>query len=411
MDPGLGPDGAAGDDPLWTTAARALGVIRDAAVVADAAGRVRWVGARADAPADPDAEVVDLGGAVVLPGLVDPHTHLVYAGDRTADFAARCAGLSYEEVARRGGGIRLTVRATRAASVEDLVALARPRLRDLLAHGVTAVEIKSGYGLTLADEVKMLEVARRLGEEGPVRVIPTLLAAHIVPDEFRHDRAAYVRLITDEILPEVHRRRLARHVDVFCDAGAYTVEETVTILDRARSLGFGLKVHAEQLGHTGGSAAAAGLGAVSADHLEHVSEADVEAMAEAGTVAVLLPGASAFLGTARRAPGRRLVDGGVDVALATDCNPGTCPSRHLPLMITLGCTLQGLRPEEALIGVTRSAARAIGLEDGTGTVTPGAPCDLAVCDVPGFWHIPYQMAANPVREVWIAGERVHVGNC
>ncbi len=386
---------------------RALGLLRDAAVLAGDDGRVAWVGAASDAPRRPGQRVVDLQGAVVLPGLVDAHTHLVYAGDRTQDFAARCAGESYEAVAARGGGIRLTVRATRAASRDELVELARPRLLDLVAHGVTTVEIKSGYGLTVADELKCLEVARRLADEGLARIVPTVLGAHIVPDEFKGDRGAYVRLVTDELLPEAARLRLARHVDVFCETGAFSLDETLRILDRGRELGFGLKVHAEQLTRTGAAAAAARLGAVSADHLERAEDEDIAAMAEHGTVAVLLPGAAVFLGARDRAPARRLLDAGVPVALSTDCNPGTCPSRHLPLMATLGCVYLGLAPHEALLGITRHAARALGLTDGTGTLAPGAPCDLAVCEAPGWRHIPYLMGHNPVRETWVAARQVH----
>ena len=399
------PTDATATDATVAAAERTLGVVPDAAILADAAGRIVWVGPAGAEPAGlpPWEETVDLGGAVVLPGLVDAHTHTVFAGDRARDFALRASGVPYEEVARRGGGIRLTVRATRAASVDELVELARPRLAAFAGHGVTTVEIKSGYGLTTADELKMLEAAARLADEGPCRVVPTVLAAHIVPDELSHDRAAYVRLITGEILPEAASRGLARQVDAFCDVGAFTLDETLTVLACGLELGLAVKVHAEQLTWTGASGAAAQLGAVSADHLEHVTDSDISAMSAHGTVAVLLPGAAICLGGASKPPARRLADAGVAVALSTDCNPGSSPTLHLPLMASLGCTWLGLRPEEALAGVTRHAARALGLDDGTGTLARGAPCDLAVCDVPSWVHVVYGLGHLPVRETWVGG--------
>jgi len=342
-----------------------------------------------------------------MPGLVDAHTHLVFAGDRAQDFAARCAGESYEEIAARGGGIATTVRATRGASAEELAALARPRLDELLAHGVTTVEVKSGYGLNVATELRLLRVIATLAAQGPQRLVPTFLGAHVVPPERAGDRDGYVAELVDELLPRVASERLAQHVDVFCEVGAFTLAETVRILERGRALGLGLKVHAEQLTRTGAAAAAAALGAVSADHLEHVSEDDVAALARAGTTAVLLPGAGLFLGGRDRAPARQLLDAGVPVALATDCNPGTCPSAHLPLMVSLACAWLGMRPDEAMLGVTRSAAQAAGLRDGTGTIAPGAPCDLVALDVPTWTHVPYRMGHNPVEAVWIGGQLAH----
>ncbi|MDP6946496.1 MAG: amidohydrolase family protein, partial [Myxococcota bacterium] len=261
-------------------------------------------------------------------------------------------------------------------------------------------------GLSVGDELRILEAIERLQALGPWRLIPTLLAAHIVPDEFVNDRAGYVRLINEELLPEVARRGLARHVDVFCDTGAFTVDETLSILACGRDHGLGLKVHAEQLTHTGISGEAARLGAVSADHLEHISDDDIESMAAAGTCAVLVPAVALFLGLSERAPARRLMSAGVPVALATDCNPGSCPSTHLPLVASLGCTWLGMQPHEALHGITRIAAAAVGLSDGTGTLLPGAPADFVVCDVPGWRHIPYRLGSNPIRDIFIAGQHV-----
>ncbi|MGB0591261.1 MAG: imidazolonepropionase [Myxococcota bacterium] len=386
------------------SAEEALGVIEDAALVVDATGHVTWVGPGAEKPTTETD--TDLGGALVMPGFVDAHTHVVFAGDRTGDFTARCAGETYQEIAARGGGIRLTVNATRSASLEELVTLALPRLQELLEHGVTTVEVKSGYGLSVADELRMLEAIAQLDTMGPWRLIPTLLAAHIIPDEFKGDREGYVALVNDELLPEVARRGLARHVDVFCDTGAFTLTETLSILERGRALGLGLKVHAEQLTHTGASGAAAALGAVSADHLEHIAPQDISAMAKSGTAAVLMPAVALFLGEEHRAPARALLEAGVPVALATDCNPGSCPTRHLPLVASLGCTWLGMAPHEALHGITRAAAHAVGLDDGTGTLTPGAPADFITSMLPSWQHLPYRFGHNPIQDVFIAGRRV-----
>jgi imidazolonepropionase len=392
--------------PVGDSPDERLGCVHDAVIDCDSEGRVSWAGPAAAAPERGDVSMTDLGGAVVLPGLVDAHTHIVFAGNRTEDFASRCEGVSYEEVARTGGGIRLTVRETRAASHDLLTELALARLEDLVAHGATTVEVKSGYGLTFDDEIKILEVIARLQQLSPARIIPTLLAAHIVPDEFRDDRGAYVDMIVNELLPEVTRRGLAEHIDVFCEEGAFTIDETLKMLEAGRGHGLGLKVHGEQLSHTSISAEAARMGALSVDHCEHVSLADIEVMAKHGTAAVLLPGASLFLGGHARAPARALLDAGVRVALSTDCNPGTCPSRHVTLMGTLGCTMLGMAPHESLRALTADAAQALGLRDGTGTLSPGAPCDLAVCDVAGWRELTYAFGARPIREVWIAGRQV-----
>ena len=383
----------------------ALGLLTDAAFAVDDAGRVVWCGPRAQAP--PAARTVDLGGRVVVPGLVDAHTHLVYAGDRTHDFALRCAGASYAEIAARGGGIRLTVRETRAASVEALVALARPRLHRLLAHGATTVEIKSGYGLDVDAELRQLEAARALREEGPVRILSTCLGAHTVPDEYTSDRPQWIRILSVQLLPMVRERQLAEFFDVFCDAGAYTLNEAQSLLRAAARLGFGLKAHGEQLTHTGVAALAAGLGAVSVDHLEHLDDAGVAALAAAGTVAVLLPGASVFLGDPARPPVRALRAAGVRMALATDANPGSSPTTHPWLIATLGCTWYGLAPHEALRGLTVHGAAALGLRDGTGSLRPGSPADFAVCDVPGWRHLVYGFGDAPVDETWIGGAQAY----
>lgn len=390
--------------PAGATPEGALGLVRDAAIAIDGDGRVAWVGPASAAPHH--ERVVDLGGRVVLPGLVDCHTHLVYAGDRAADFELRCGGLGYTEIARRGGGIRRTVAATRAASVEALAALARPRLARLLAQGCTTVEIKSGYGLSVDGERRQLEAIAALAAEGPQRVVGTCLAAHIVPDEHTDDRGRWLDLVTEEILPEAASRGLARFVDVFCDVGAYTLDEARRVLEAGARLGLGLKAHGEQLSHTGVAQLAAELGAASVDHVEHLDVRGVAAMAAAGTVAVLLPGASIFLGDTARPPVAALREAGVAMALATDSNPGTSPTTHLGLMVTLGCCWYGLMPHEALRAVTVEGARALDLAaGGVGTITVGGPADLAVCAIPGWRQLAYGLGDDPVESTWIAGRR------
>ena len=384
-----------------------LGVVERGALLVDDSGLVAWVGLEAELPSDlPHDTLVDLKGRVVMPGLVECHTHLVFAGDRTQDYADRCAGISYEEVAKRGGGIRLSVRETRLASRETLLELGRARLAQFLEMGVTTVEIKSGYGLSYEDELKCLEVIAELSDEGPVRVVATVLGAHIVPDDYADRRGEYVSMLVDELLPVVARRELASFVDVFCETGAYTVTETRQIFSRARELGFGIKVHAEQLSRTGATLLATEFGAASADHLEFVEDADVAALAASGTVAVLLPGAGLFLGGNKRPPARKLLDAGVSVALSTDFNPGTCPSVHLPMMTTLGCSWLGLAPFEAIRGVTVAAAQALDLKDGRGTLAVGAPADFSVHKIASWAEIPYLFGRNTADEVWVAGNRV-----
>lgn len=370
-------------------------------------GAVAWVGPRSERPALADgARRLDARGGVVLPGLVDSHTHAVHAGSRELEFALRCAGTSYEELARRGGGIRVTTAATRAATEDELVEGASRRLRRMLAFGVTTVEIKSGYGLRTEDELKMLRAVRRLGE-GPQTVVGTFLGAHTVPAEHAADRARYVDCVVDEMLPEVARQGLARFCDVFCERTAFTLAEARRILERAAGLGLGLRIHAEQLHHTGATALAAELGAASADHLEEIDDHDVERLAASGTVATLLPGAMVFLGQTRRPPARRLLDAGVKVALATDCNPGSSPTENLPLMATLGCVQLGMSPAEALAAITVRGAEALGLGATHGRLVPGARADAVIADVPTWVHLCYHYGVSHVRTVVAGGRVVH----
>lgn len=385
-----------------------LGVIDDAALAVDD-GAVAWVGPRSECPYPLDRraiEVVDLEGhGVVVPGLVDCHTHLVFAGERAADFEARCRGESYAAIARRGGGIATTTRATRAASKERLIALARERLDRLLAAGVTTVEIKSGYGLTVTGELKQLEVAAALAVEGPQRIVPTLLL-HIVPPEYAERREEWVRVACDELVPTVAKDGLARAVDVFCDTGAFTAEESHSILSAAVESGLAIKAHVEQLTHTGFGSTAASMGALSLEHLEQADEATITAMAASGTVAVLLPTASLFLGDPERPPVAALREGGVPMAVATDLNPGSSPVYDPWLAATLACTWYGLTPAEALLGMTVIAARALGLQDGTGTLVPGARADFAVARVASWPELLYGLGHAPIAQTWVAGQRV-----
>jgi imidazolonepropionase len=341
-------------------------------------GRVVRVGRRVELAGYQARKVEPLGGAWVTPGLVDCHTHLVFGGNRAGEYEQRLEGATYEEIARAGGGIASTVRATRAATLEQLIAEARPRLQALMRGGVTTVEIKSGYALDIDGELKMLRAARALGQEEPVRVSPTLLALHALPPEFRERRQDYVELAIASILPAVAREKLAGAVDAYCETIGFTPDEVRDYFETARDLGFRIKLHAEQLSDQGGAALAAEFGALSADHLEHLDETGAQAMARAGLIAVLLPGAFYALKDTKRPPVDLLRRHDVAMAVATDCNPGTSPMLSPTLMLSMACTLFGLTPEEALAGMTRNAARALGLEAEIGTIEAGKAADLCV---------------------------------
>ncbi len=379
------------------------GVITDAALAWDGAA-VCWVGSARDLP-DPyvDWERWDAGGRLVIPGLVDAHTHLAFGGWRAEEFADRIRGATYLDIARRGGGIASTVSRTRALAEDALLARCRGFARDMVRLGVATIECKSGYGLSVADELKLLRVYRRLSEEGPLRIVPTLLGAHVVPVEFESDRAGYVRLLLDELLPEVAATGLARFCDVFVEESAFTLEEARTLLLAARKLGLGSKLHADQLSDGGGAALAAEVGAVSADHLEHVSSDGIAAMATSGVVAVTLPIATLYLNQ-DPPPARALIEGGVAVAVATDFNPGTAPSYHLPFAMTLACTRQRMTPAEALKAATLYAARAAGLEDRCGSLEPGKAADFAVLDAPDVETWLYHLRPNACTMTVIDGE-------
>ena len=378
----------AGDTPY--------GAIENAAVLIED-GRIAWVGPASDAPAA--EETADLAGRWVTPGLIDCHTHLVHGGNRAREFELRLQGASYEEIAKAGGGILSTVTATRAASVEELVTRALPRLDHLLAEGVTTIEIKSGYGLDLENEVKMLQAARILGAERAVLVQTSLLAAHAIPSEFQDDPDAYIRIVTDEIIPAVRKAGLADAVDGFCEGIAFGPEQIRRVFDKARAVDLPVRLHAEQLSNLGGAVLAAEFNALSADHLEYLEEDGVIAMAESGTVAVLLPGAFYTLREKQLPPVDLLRRHEVPIAIATDCNPGSSPVTSLLLMLNMAATLFRLTPEEALAGVTRNAARALGLEDEVGTIAPGKRADLAIFDIETPAELAYRCGFNPLFAV------------
>ena len=354
--------------------------LRTRAAVALAGDRIAWIGDARDLPTLPaSVEVIDARGALVTPGLIDCHTHLVFAGDRTGEFAARQRGATYADIARAGGGILVTVRATREASEEELLALAIERASALIAEGVTTLEVKSGYGLDPDSELKLLRVARRLGESLPVSVHATLLAAHAVPPEFAGRADDYIDLVVNGIVPAAAADGLADSVDAFCEGIAFSPEQVRRVFEAARRHGLPVRLHAEQFSNLHGAALAAAHGALSADHLEHLDEDGAAAMAAAGTVAVLLPGAFYFLRETRVPPVELLRRHGVPIALASDFNPGSSPLLSLRLAMNMACVLFGLTPEEALAGVTRQAARALGLAD-RGTLEPGQVADLVVWD-------------------------------
>ncbi|MDV4146268.1 imidazolonepropionase [Shimia sp. FJ5] len=378
------------------TAPGPYGLIPDA-VIAVEAGRVRWVGPRAALPKDLVVrDQVDLGGRLVTPGLIDCHTHLVHGGNRAAEFEMRLNGASYEEVARAGGGIVSTVRATREASEEALLDAALCRADALIAEGVTTLEIKSGYGLDIETELRMLRVARAVETKRPVRVRTSFLGAHAVPPEYTGRADAYIDDICLPALRAAHEQGLVDAVDGFCEGIAFSPTQIARVFDLAKELDLPVKLHAEQLSNLGGAAMAAGYGALSADHIEYLDTAGVTAMAKSGTVAVLLPGAFYTLHETQAPPVQTLRDQGVPIALATDANPGSSPLTSLLLTMNMGCTLFRLTPEEALRGVTVHAARALGLKD-VGTIACGQRADLAVWSVEDPAELAYRIGFNPLH--------------
>jgi imidazolonepropionase len=375
------------------------GIVEDGALAVKD-GRIAWAGPRAQAPTHvcAPAREHDCGRMWLTPGLVDCHTHIVHAGNRSDEWEARLNGASYEDIARQGGGIMATVRATRAALDDELLRQSLPRIQALLAEGVTTLEIKSGYGLDLASEAKMLRVARRVGEVLPVKVATTFLGAHALPPESTGRADAYIDEICERMLPSLAEEGLVDAVDAFCERIGFSAAQTARVFEAARRLGLPVKLHAEQLSDQGGAALAARFGALSADHLEYLTQAGIDAMAQAGTVAVLLPGAFYFLRETQMPPLAELRAAGVALALATDCNPGTSPLSSLLLAMNLACTLWRLTPLEALRGCTANAARALGRSD-IGTLEAGKRADLALWDIARPADLAYAIGANPCRLV------------
>jgi imidazolonepropionase len=381
--------------------------IAPAAVVRCEDGRIAFVGRSDDHDRrfPPPDRTLEAAGGCILPGFVDPHTHPVWAGSREQEFNRRLRGASYMEIARAGGGINSTVRATRAASHDGLLASTLARLDTFLTHGTTAVEAKSGYGLDLATEIRMLEVIRDADRAHPLDLHPTCLAAHEIPTEHRDDPESFIQRLIEEIHPAVARLGLAEAVDVFCEAGVFDVDQTRRLLADAPSYGWRIHLHADELTNLGGAELAVELGALSADHLVHVSPSGIEALAGSETVAVLLPGTSFFL-RSRYAPARKMVEAGCAVALATDCNPGSSPTESMPVILALACLVMGLTIEEALTAATLNAAAAIGRADELGSIEVGKRADLVVLGAPTYHHLVYHYGVNPVRHVVKAGEIV-----
>ena len=374
-------------------------VLRDAAVLIDG-NRIAWVGQRTEAPvAD---RVVEVSG-VIFPGFVDSHTHAVFGGPRLEDHERRALGIDYKAIAAAGGGILQSVRDVRARSEAELVTLTRGRIATLLAHGATTIEVKSGYGLELEAELKQLRVIQTVGGALPVTLIPTFLGAHEVPPEYRGQRAAYVELVCEEMIPAVAREGLALCCDVFCEPGVFSGAETRTILTAARRHGLAPKLHADELEGSGGAELAVELGALSADHLAGISDAGVRALAASPTIAVLLPATMMFLGKRTQAPARRLIDAGAAVALATDYNPGTSPTVSLPLVMALGVSQLGMRHAEVVTAVTINAAAAVGLAADRGQIAPGCVADFVVAGVEDWREVAYWIGANIVSAVWTQG--------
>ena len=355
----------------------------------------------------PDTQRLDGRGGTLVPGFVDPHTHLPWAGSREEEFSMRLQGKTYMEIAAAGGGILSTVRSTREASEEELIQGVDRRLRLMLRHGTTTAEAKSGYGLNLDDELKQLETIRTCSERQPVELVPTLLAAHETPPEYRDDRQAYVDLVANEIIPAVGEAGLARFCDVFCEEGVFTAVESRQVLEAGREHGMAPRLHADEFVDSGGAELAAELGALSADHLIAVSPAGIEAMAKVGVTAVLLPGTSFFLMKHTYAPARRLIEAGVPVAIATDCNPGSSNTESMPMIFVLAVFELGLTIEEALTAATLNAASCLGLGDRIGSIEVGKDADLVLLDAPNLLHLSYHYGINPVTTVIKRGEVVH----
>ena len=387
-----------------------LGIIRNGAV-AIKEGRIFWIGKTEELSEkfflNRNGREIDATGKVVMPGLIDAHTHLIFAGSRENEFEQRIQGLSYLEIAEKGGGILSTVEATRKASFDELFLLGKKRLDRMLSKGVTTLEAKSGYGLSLQDELKILKVMKALQENHPIEIVPTFLGAHTVPREFRDARTRYIDLLNKEMIPKVAQERLAEFCDVFCEEKAFTVEESKKILETGKQYGLKPKIHADQLSPGGGAELAAEVGAFSADHLEYVSQEGIKKMAEKGVTAVLLPGASFFLSMKKYPPARDMIEQGVPVSLATDLNPGSSMTESLPLMMTMGCTMFKMTPKEVIQATTVHAARSIGREKEIGSLEVGKQADILLLDIPNYRYLPYHFGVDHVEKVIKKGKVVY----
>lgn len=382
------------------------GLLNNAALVWQGE-EITWVGASSELPAQFRSEpVTDCGGRLVIPGLVDCHTHLCFGGWRGDEFDRRLRGASYQDIAQSGGGIMSTVSATRSASSVSLVQKTREHLDGMLRLGITTVECKSGYGLDVETELKQLEVYRQLSEQHCITLVPTFLGAHVVPREFQDERETYIQLLCESLIPMIASRKLAHFCDIFVEDGAFKAAEARQILNTAKQHGLGVRIHADQLSNGGGALLAAELQAVSAEHLEYVSAEGIHALAQAGVVAVSLPLASLYL-REKYLPARQMIDSGVRVAVATDFNPGSAPSYHLPLAMTLACLNQGMYPTEALMGATVIAARAVNMHHIAGSLRPGYKADIAVIDAPNLNHWLYHFKDNSCVGVVKNGQWAH----
>jgi imidazolonepropionase len=402
-----------GNTPRTGDALSNLGLIKDGALLIRD-GQVLAAGTRAKIESNPSsrhAERLDIAGRVILPGFVDSHTHLIHAASRAEEYELKIAGASYEEIARKGGGILNSVRKLRSATATDLKTRASSALQEFASYGTTTIEAKSGYGLDFASELKILSLQKELSAEQPIEIVSTFLGAHVIPAEFRkHSDGAekYIRLLIDQLLPEVAAQRFAEFCDVFCDRGAFTREQSEHILQEGQSHGLIPRLHAEQLSHTGATQLAVQLGAASCDHLEQITAADIRALARSNTVATLLPGCDFHLGSKQYAPARKLIDAGATVSLATDYNPGTSPTVSMPMILSLACTQLRMTPAEAIAASTLNAAYALRREKRIGSIEPGKQADLAVFDVEDYREIPYYFGMNRCWMTIKRGEIIYV---
>jgi len=384
-----------------------LGIISDGGLLA-ADGRITHVGRTREIEklCQRNTEVVDARGCAVLPGFVDAHTHLVFAGNRLEDFESRARGETYRQIAKRGGGIQTTVQATRATTEDDLFALAKKRASWFLRNGTTTIEAKSGYGLTLKDELKILRVIRRVGAETPLETVPTFLGAHAFPPEFRENHAGYISLIIDEMLPAIAQEKVAEYCDIFCEQNYFDVEDSGRILTSAKRLGLKLRMHVDQLTNGGGAKLAAELGAITADHLEQTAADGISALAKAGVQPVLLPGSVYALGSKKYPDARRMIDAGLAVVLATDFNPGSSPSASMPMMLSLAVTQMRMSPTEAIIAATINAAASLDRVDTIGSLEQGKLANFVIYDCDDYRELAYWFGISLIRDVFVQGVRV-----